>query len=254
VVQDIKEFFPATLELVIVAAIFISVLGIFLGVLSARYANTWFDNVVRVLSYLGIVTPGFAWAVIFMLIFGFVWRVFPTLGRLSDGLTAPPIITGLMTLDSLLAGRPDLAWDALKHLILPAAALAMGPMSQAARITRSSMAENQNKDYIASMIAYGVPARVVTRKYLLKPSLIPTTTVMALDIAATFGAAFLVELIFNYPGLSRYGIQAMLNKDVNAIVGVVMVLGLVFVTLNIVVDVFVAYLDPRIRLLGGRRA
>lgn len=254
VVQDIKEFFPATLELVIVTAIFISVLGIFLGVLSARYANTWFDNLVRVLSYLGIVTPGFAWAVIFMLIFGFVWRVFPTLGRLSDGLTAPPIITGLMTLDSLLAGRPDLAWDALKHLILPAAALAMGPMSQAARITRSSMAENQNKDYIASMIAYGVPERVVTRKYLLKPSLIPTTTVMALDIAATFGVAFLVELIFNYPGLSRYGIQAMLNKDVNAIVGVVMVLGLVFVTLNIVVDVIVAYLDPRIRLLGGRRA
>jgi peptide/nickel transport system permease protein len=116
------------------------------------------------------------------------------------------------------------------------------------------MAENQSKDYISSMIAYGVPERVVTRKYLLKPSLIPTTTVMALDIAATFGVAFLVELIFNYPGLSRYGIQAMLNKDVNAIVGVVMVLGVVFVTLNIVVDVIVAYLDPRIRLLGGRRA
>jgi peptide/nickel transport system permease protein len=156
--------------------------------------------------------------------------------------------------DSLIAGRPDLFWDALRHLILPAAALAMGPMSQAARITRSSMAENQNKDYISSMIAYGVPARVVTTKYLLKPSLIPTTTVMALDIAATFGMAFLVELIFNYPGLSRYGIQTMLNKDVNAIVGVVMMLGVVFVTINIIVDVIVAYLDPRIRLLGKRSA
>ena len=252
VVQDISEFFPATFELVLMTAIFIIVIGLSLGVLSARYANTWFDNVVRVFSYLGIVTPGFAWAVIFMLIFGFVWKVFPTVGRLSEGLTAPHVITGLMTVDSLLAGRFDLFLNALSHLILPAAALAMGPMSQAARITRSSMAENQSKDYISSMVAYGVPERVVTRKYLLKPSLIPTTTVMALDIAATFGVAFLVELVFNYPGLSRYGIQAMLNKDVNAIVGVVMVLGVVFVTLNIVVDVLVAYLDPRIRLLAGR--
>ncbi len=252
VVQDISEFFPATFELVLMTAIFIIVIGLSLGVLSARYANTWFDNVVRVFSYLGIVTPGFAWAVIFMLVFGFVWQVFPTVGRLSEGLTAPHVITGLMTVDSLLAGRFDLFLNALSHLILPAAALAMGPMSQAARITRSSMAENQSKDYISSMVAYGVPERVVTRKYLLKPSLIPTTTVMALDIAATFGVAFLVELVFNYPGLSRYGIQAMLNKDVNAIVGVVMVLGVVFVTLNIVVDVLVAYLDPRIRLLAGR--
>jgi peptide/nickel transport system permease protein len=254
VLQDIVEFFPATLELVAVTALFIAVAGITLGVLSARFANTWFDNLVRILSYLGIVTPGFAWAVIFMLLFGFVWKVFPTIGRLSEGLIPPPLVTGLMTVDSLIAGRPGLFWDALSHLILPAAALAMGPMSQAARITRSSMAENQNKDYISSMIAYGVPARVVTTKYLLKPSLIPTTTVMALDIAATFGMAFLVELIFSYPGLSRYGIQTMLNKDVNAIVGVVMVLGLVFVTINIVVDVIVAYLDPRIRLLGKRSA
>jgi peptide/nickel transport system permease protein len=252
VLQDIREFFPATLELVALTGVIIAALGITLGVLSARYANTWFDNLIRLISYLGIVTPAFAWAVIFMLVFGFVWNVFPTYGRLSESITPPTWITGVMTVDSLLAGRPDAFWDALKHLVLPAFALAMGPMSQAARITRSSMAENQNKDYINSMISYGVPDRVVTSKYLLKPSLIPTITVLALDIAATFGMAFLVELIFGYPGLSRYGIRTMLNKDVNGIVGVVMVLGLVFVTINIIVDAIVAYLDPRIRLLGGR--
>jgi len=252
VLQDIREFFPATLELVFFTSLFIATLGITLGVLSAMYANTWFDNVVRIISYLGIVTPAFAWAVIFILIFGFFWNIFPTYGRLSESIIPPPWVTGMMTVDSLLAFRPDAFWDALKHLILPAAALAMGPMSQTARITRSSMAENLNKDYINSMIAYGVPKRVVSMKYLLKPSMIPTITVMALDIAATFGMAFLVELIFGYPGISRYGISAMLNKDVNAIVGVVLVLGLVFVTLNIVVDVIVAQLDPRMRLLGGR--
>ena len=248
--QDIREFFPATLELVGLTAIFIVVAGISLGVISARYANTWFDNVVRLFSYLGIVTPAFAWAVILMLLFGFVWHIFPTYGRLSAGVIPPSTITGMYTVDSLLNGRLDLFWDAVVHLILPAIALALPPMSQAARITRSSMADNQNKDHIASMIAYGVPNRIVTRKYLLKPSLIPPITVMALDIAATFGYAFMVEKIFGFPGLARYGIQVMLNKDVNAIVGVVMMLGVVFITLNIAVDIIVAYLDPRIRLLG----
>lgn len=248
--QDIREFFPATLELVGLTAIFIAVVGISLGVISARYSNTWFDNVVRLFSYLGIVTPAFAWAVILMLLFGFVWHLFPTYGRLAEGVIPPSTITGMYTVDSLLNGRFDLFWDALVHLILPAIALALPPMSQAARITRSSMADNQNKDCIASMIAYGVPNRVVTGKYLLKPSLISPITVMALDIAATFGYAFMVEKIFGFPGLARYGIQVMLNKDVNAIVGVVMVLGVVFITLNIVVDIIVAYLDPRIRLLG----
>jgi peptide/nickel transport system permease protein len=247
--QDIREFFPATLELVGLTAVFIIVAGISLGVISARYANTWFDNVVRLFSYLGIVTPAFAWAVILMLLFGFVWHIFPTYGRLTSGVIPPSTITGMYTVDSLLSGRFDLFWDAFMHLILPAIALALPPMSQAARITRSSMADNQNKDCIASMIAYGVPNRVVIGKYLLKPSLISPITVMALDIAATFGYAFMVEKIFGYPGLARYGIQVMLNKDVNAIVGVVMVLGVVFITLNIVVDIIVAYLDPRIRLL-----
>jgi len=248
--QDIREFFPATLELVGLTALFIIVAGISLGVISARYSNTWFDNVVRLFSYLGIVTPAFAWAVILMLLFGFVWHIFPTYGRLTEGVIPPSTITGMYTIDSLLNGRFDLFWDAFVHLILPAIALALPPMSQAARITRSSMADNQNKDCIASMIAYGVPNRVVTGKYLLKPSLISPITVMALDIAATFGYAFMVEKIFGFPGLARYGIQVMLNKDVNAIVGVVMVLGIVFITLNIVVDIIVAYLDPRIRLMG----
>jgi peptide/nickel transport system permease protein len=248
--QDIREFFPATLELVGLTAIFIIIAGISLGVISARYANTWVDKVVRLFSYLGIVTPAFAWAVILMLLFCFVWHLFPSYGRLTEGVIPPVTITGMYTIDSLLNGRLDLFWDAVVHLILPAIALALPPMSQAARLTRSSMADNQNKDYIASMIAYGVPNRVVTGKYLLKPSLISPITVMALDIAATFGYAFMVEKVFGFPGLARYGIQVMLNKDVNAIVGVVMVLGVVFITLNIVVDIIVAYLDPRIRLLG----
>lgn len=250
VTQDIREYFPATFELVGLSALFVVVVGITLGVLSARYADTWLDGIVRLLSYIGIVTPAFAWAVILMLIFGYAINIFPTYGRLTFGLAPPNTITGMFTIDSILSGKLYLFWDALKHLILPAIALALPPMSQAARITRSSMADNQNKDYIASMIAYGVPNKIVNGKYLLKPSLISPITVMATDIAATFGQAFMVEQIFGFPGLARYGIQVMLNKDVNAIVGVVLVLGLVFIIFNITADVIVTYLDPRIRLIG----
>ena len=250
VTEDIREFFPATLELVALTSVFIVVGGLTLGILSARYANTWFDNVVRLFSYLGIVTPAFAWAVILMLLFCFVWHIFPSYGRLSENMVPPPTVTGMYTVDALLAGQFNVFWDALTHLVLPAIALALPPMSQAARMTRSSMADNQTKDYIGSMIAYGVPQSIVTGKYLLKPSLITPITVMALDIAATFGYAFMVEAIFGFPGLARYGIQVMLNKDVNAIIGVVLMLGLVFITLNITVDIIVAYLDPRIRLSG----
>ncbi|HHY96041.1 MAG TPA: ABC transporter permease [Firmicutes bacterium] len=250
VAEDIREFFPATLEIVILSALVMAVGGIFLGALSARYSGTWFDSLVRVIAYLGVVTPAFVWAIIFMLIFGYVWPIFPTLGRLSPGLTPPPTVTGMLTVDSLLAGNSRVFWDALLHLVLPAFALAMGGLAQAARITRSSMAENLGRDYVAAETAAGIPMRVIMLKYVLKPSLIPTVSVMALDIAAMFANAFLVELIFNYPGLSRYGISAMLNKDLNAIVAVIMLLGVVFVSVNIVIDIVVAYLDPRIRLQG----
>ncbi|MCL4515744.1 MAG: ABC transporter permease [Firmicutes bacterium] len=249
---DIREFLPATFEIVGLSALIMALGGIFLGVLSAKYSNSWFDGVTRIISYLGIVTPAFVWAIIFMLIFGYVFPIFPITGRLSPGFEAPTTITGMFTLDSLLAGDPRTAWDAFLHLVLPAIALAMGGLAQAARITRSSMTDNMSKDYIAAETAYGIPPRRILMKYLLKPSLIPTVSVMALDIAALFGNAFLVELIFNYPGLSRYGIEAMLNKDLNAISAVIMVLGLAFVTMNIAIDILVGYLDPRIGLAGRR--
>jgi peptide/nickel transport system permease protein len=114
------------------------------------------------------------------------------------------------------------------------------------------MLENSTKDFILAEQAYGVPQRKIFFHYLLKPSLIPTVSVLSLDVASLFGNAFLVEQLFNYPGLSRYGMQAMLNKDLNAISAVVMILGIVFILVNIVIDIVVSYLDPRIRLMGGK--
>jgi len=250
--EDIKEFFPASLELALVALIIMTGAGIGLGMLSAWHKDELVDNIVRVLSYIGVVTPSFVWAILFLLVFGFVLNWLPTLGRLSEGVTRPPSITGFMTVDSLLAGEFATFLDALKHLILPALALAMGSMAQEARITRASMSENLTKDYVAAERALGIPERTIMGRFLLKPSLIPTVSILGLDFAGTLSNAFLVELIFVWPGLSRYGMNAILRKDLNAISGVILMLGVVFIVVNILVDLVVAQLDPRIRLRAAR--
>ncbi|HUW09827.1 MAG TPA: ABC transporter permease [Anaerolineae bacterium] len=252
VAADIKEVFPATLELTLFAGVIMGVAGIGLGTLSARHKDKWIDNVLRVISYLGVVTPSFVFAILFLLLFGMGLGWMPTMGRISADIARPPSITGLMTIDSLLAGNLRAFFDSLRHLVLPGLALAMGGLAQEARITRSSMSDNLSKDYIASARSLGIPERVIMRKFLLKPSLIPTVSILGLDFAGTMSSAFLVELIFNWPGMSRYGINGMLRKDLNAIAAVIMVLGVVFIIVNIIVDLVVAQLDPRIRLAPGK--
>jgi peptide/nickel transport system permease protein len=252
VADDMKEFFPATLELTLFAGIIMGGGGIFLGILSARHKDKWIDNVLRIVSYLGVVTPSFIFAIFFLLLFGMTLNWMPTLGRLSPGVSPPPTITGLITVDSLLTGNLTAFFDALWHLLLPGIALAMGGLAQESRITRSTMSDNLTKDYIASERSLGIPERVIMRKFLLKPSLIPTVSILGLDFAGTMSNAFLVEVIFNWPGSSRYGINTMLRKDLNAIAGVVLTMGVVFIIVNILVDIVVGLLDPRIRLAPGR--
>lgn len=252
VADDIVEFFPASLELALFALLITAVLGIGLGTLSARHKDKLIDNVVRIISYMGVVTPSFVFAILFLLLFGYVLDWFPTIGRLSESVARPPRVTGFMTVDALIAGNFAAFVDAAHHLVLPALAVAMGAMAQEARITRASMSENLTKDYIAAGRALGLPERLVTGRFLLKPSLIPTISIMGLDFAASLSNAFLVELIFVWPGLSRYGMNAILRKDLNAISAVILVLGVVFIIVNILVDLIVARLDPRIGLRAAR--
>ncbi|MCR4428526.1 MAG: ABC transporter permease [Caldiserica bacterium] len=248
VAEDIIQFFPATLELCFFSILFEGLGGIILGVIAGRFADKWIDNVVRIIAYIGVVTPPFVFAIIFMLIFGYWLHLLPTLGQLSAGITAPPRITGMIIFDSLISGNFGAAKDGLLHILLPALSLALGGMSQDARITRSGVVDNMNKDYVGALRSCGVPNNRIMFKYLLKPSLIPTVSMMGLSFAYTFANAFLVETIFGWPGISRYGMNAILNKDLNSIVGVVMVLGVIFILVNLLVDIIVAYLDPRIRL------
>jgi len=251
VIQDIREYLPATLEVVSIAAVWMILFGLLLGVLAAKFTGTWLDGIIRVFSYLGVVAPAFVWSIILMLLFAYVVPIFPSTGRVGLSTPLPKTITGMYTIDYLLAGDFRGFKDAFTHLVLPAIGLTFGGIAQSARITRGTMVENSLKDYILAQRAYGIPERKMLFKYWLKPSLIPTVSVTSLDIASMFGGAFLVEQLYNYPGLARYGMQAVLNKDLNAIAGVAMVLGCVFIVVNIVIDIVVARLDPRVRLSGG---
>ncbi|SHJ28265.1 ABC transporter permease [Wenxinia saemankumensis] len=243
---DIRQFLPATLELVILAGILMVGIGLPLGILAARYRGRWPDHLIRVLTLLTVSAPSFVWAVILMLIFAFYLPLFPVAGRLSDSYDITRV-TGFLTVDTILAGNWGAFVDALHHLILPSVALALSGIGQAARLTRANMVETYDKPYIEMAQAYGFFPSRIARSYAFKPSLIPSLTIIGLDFAAMLGNAFLVEAVFAWPGLSRYGVAVILRKDLNAIMGTVLVIALTFIVVNIVVDLLIAFLNPRIR-------
>ena len=246
--EDIMSYLPATAELAIIAALLLIIFGLILGVISTKYAGKWQDAIIRVSSYFGIVAPAFLWAVFAMLVFAYIFPILPISGRISAGFSPPPNVAGMYVLDYILAGDLAGAWDAFKHIIMPSVVLSFAGISQAARITRSSMIENTEKPYAFAERAYGIPENKILFKYLLKPSMNSTITTMSLDIAGIFGSAYLVEQIFGFPGLSNYGLQAMMNKDVFAVSAVIMVDGLIILIFNIIYDMVIRWLDPRARL------
>ena len=250
VTVDVVEYLPASLQLIFLAALFEIGGALALGIISGRYAYKLPDNMVRVLAYIGISVPSFVWGLLFQLIFAAIIPLFPSHGMYSYGTIPPPRVTGFSLIDSLIAGQFDTFVDILWHMVLPAFALSLGAMAQDARIIRAGMVDTLQKDHVSLVRAYGIPERTIFSKYILKPSLVPAVTVMGMDIASLLGNAFMVEMIFQWPGFSRYGINVMLNKDINGIVAVVLVIGIIFAIANILVDVVVAYLDPRI----GRRS
>ena len=248
VFDDIKQYFSASLELSMFSGILVIILATIFGTISGAYSNKWIDNIVRMIAYFGIVTPSFVFAIFFMLIFCYFLRVLPTIGRLSADIAPPSYVTGFIMIDSLIAGNFSAFIDAIKHIILPALSLMMSPMASITRIIRSSISDNLQKDYIQSARSYGIPEKIIMFKYLLKPSYIPGISIAGPTIANLIGNAFLVELIFNWPGLSRYGLSAMLAKDLNSVIAVTLIYAILFSIFNLIVDIIVNKLDPRIEL------
>ena len=251
VTTDIAQFLPATLELIIVAGVLMIGLGLPLGILAAKHQGGTIDNLVRIIALLGVSAPSFVWAVILMLLFAFYLPLFPIAGRIAVEFDVPTI-TGFLLVDTLLDGQIAAFVDALRHIALPAFALALSGIGQAARLTRANMAETYHSPYIEMARSYGFPEWRIARRYAFKPSLTPSLTIIGLDFAAMLGNAFLVEAIFAWPGLSRYGVAVILRKDLNAIVGTVLIISAAFLIANLVVDLLIALINPRIRYSRGR--
>lgn len=252
VMEDIKNVFPATLELAFYVLIFIMIFGFGIGTLSARYRDTWVDNLGRLFSYLGVITPPFVFALLGMMVFAYFIPILPPMGRISPDIIAPAKITGFLTVDALIQGNFAAFFSALRHLILPTISLGLVGMAEESRIVRGSVCNNMDQDYIAAARSYGIPERVITFRDLLKPSLIPGVSIVGLEFAIVVANALLVELIFNWPGFARYTMKAMLGKDLNAISAAILLVGVVFIFSNIMVDIAVNILDPRIQLIKER--
>ena len=206
--DDIADFLPATLELILFAAVLEIVCGIGLGVACARRSGGILDNTIRVTSYLGIATPSYVWAIFFMLIFCFWIPILPTIGRISSGMPKISTITGFYIIDGLLTGNPAVSWDAFKHLIMPGTALALTGIAQSARITRSSMLDNMSKDFVGAEISSGIPMKKVMWQYVLRPSATPSVSIIALDIAAML-------LFLGGPGMRDLYMDQHLQSEMN---------------------------------------
>jgi peptide/nickel transport system permease protein len=247
VASDIADALPATLELVLFTLFLMTIVAVPAGVLAARWHNTWIDNASRLVSLLGVVTPGFVVALVLQLLAS-TFQFFPLTGRLTQSLGFAPNITGLALVDSLLKGRPDAFADAISHIFLPALALSAAGIGQVMRITRSSMLDVARRDHVETLRSFGVPSSVITLRYMLRLASIAPLTILGLEFASLMGNAFIVELVFAWPGMASYGVRAILSKDFNAVMAVVLMSGLFFVVANLLIDLVVGLIDPRLRV------
>lgn len=246
VAQDLAERIPATFELVLVGMLLAILFGVPLGVASALHKDRGIDHFTRIFAFSGVSLPRFWVGIMFQLAFAYALRWLPLLGRIGG--EPPQHITGLYLLDSSLTLNWPAFWDSLQHILLPAIALALSPMAQIMRITRASMIDEQWKDYTTVSRVLGMPRNLLIWKYMLKNAFTSTLTVIGLLFGWFLAGAFVVETVFAWPGMARYGAQAVIYKDFNAVIGVTLVVGAAYVLANLIVDILYGWLDPRIRL------
>jgi peptide/nickel transport system permease protein len=248
VTHDLGQFIPATAELALYSILFASIVGIGFGVVAALRRNRPTDHALRVASLAGISMPTF-WIALVALYVGFFrlgW--FPGAERLNPGTSPPPSVTGLYTIDALLAGNGGLFVQALHHLVLPALVLAAFNVSLLTRFTRSAVLEVIGNDYVRAARAKGLPEHTVVLRYIVRGALPSVVTVLGLVFANVLTGAVLVEKIFSWPGIGQYAFQAAVNVDVPAIAGVSLFVAIVYITVNFVVDILYGLIDPRIRV------
>ena len=247
VMSEIKQRFPATVQLTIVAMIFAIGIGLPLGFLAAKWHGSWFDHLSLVGSLIGISIPIFFLAVILKYIFSVKLGWLPSIGQISVT-TEMNHPTNFYLLDAVIEWRWDAFWDVSRHLILPAIALGSIPLAIVMRITRASVLDVQNEDYVRTARAKGLSPQIVDSRHVLRNAMLPISTIIGLQVGLLLSGAVLTETVFQYPGIGNWIAQAIFNRDYPVIQGGILFLAVVFVLVNLVVDVSYAFLNPRIRL------
>ena len=249
VTDEIKERFPATIELTMAAGIFALLVGIPLGFFAAKRYGGWFDNSSLVLSLIGVSIPVFFLGIILKWIFAVKLGWLPSIGR-QDVLIEADHPTNFYVLDGIVTGNWNAAWDALKHLILPAIALGSIPLALIARITRASVLDVQNEDYVRTARAKGLPMRTVDSRHIFRNAMLPISTVIGLQVGLLLSGAILTETVFDIPGIGSWLRNSISNRDYPVIQGGVLFVAVIVVLVNLIVDLSYGLLNPRIRLAG----
>jgi len=251
VIEDIMNYLPASLELAIIGQIIATSIGIPLGVIAASKKDTRTDHASRVLAIAALSVPVFWIGILLQIFFARTLGILPIEGRLdlNIAMTNPVYeITGFYLIDTLMTGNFVAFTDALKHIILPAIAIAAYSTGLSLRMTRSTMIEVLREKYLKTARAFGLPENQVRFKYALKNAIVPTLMVLGISFSWSLTGAFLVEVIFNWPGLGTYLWRAILAVDYPVIVGITIIAAFVIVFVNLVLDLAQAWIDPRVRL------
>jgi peptide/nickel transport system permease protein len=244
---EIASRIPATIELMLVALLIATTVGIALGVLTAAYRGTWIDTLARGTSILAISTPAFWLGLLLLLVFYDWAALLPGSGRLDAALDPPPDVTGLYLIDALIAGDGLAFRSAVNHLVLPAATLALGSIGALVRVVRSSMLEVLSEDYIRTARAAGLPSRTVLLRHALPNALIPLITVLALELAGLMFGSVIVESVFSWPGVGRFVLESILRLDFPVIMCFTVLAAVAYLLANLLADMLYVIVDPRIR-------
>jgi peptide/nickel transport system permease protein len=247
VTAEIRQRFPATVELAVAAMFFALTLGVPLGFIAAKRYGGIFDQTSLVLSLLGISVPIFVLAILLKYVFAVRLAWLPSVGRIDLLNFDAKHPTGFYVLDAIVSRDWSTLWDVLKHLMLPAIALGSIPLAIIARITRASVLDVQNEDYVRTARAKGLAPSIVDRRHVLRNALLPVTTVIGLQTGLLLSGAILTETVFAYPGMGSWLRDAIFNRDYPVLQGGILFLATIFVLVNLVVDVLYAVINPRIR-------
>ena len=238
---------PATIELAVLAMLIAGTLGIAGGLVLFHVRGSAKEPIADTASIVLLSLPEFLWGLFFILLFGVALGVLPFTGRLSAEFQRP-VVTGFLLIDTLLTGRPDMFWDALKHMILPAFALGIAFSPTIMRVLRSSLIDVYHEDYITQARLRGVSERRVLVRHGLKNAILPTLSLMGVQFGILFGGTLLVEVIFSYPGLGNLMVDAVRNADLPIIQAVGLTYCVVVLIINTIVDALYLVLNPKLRI------